>query len=108
MFYLLTSTRKNLRIHDNNNELHRFFQEILSATVHLDGTARPQIVRKNINSRFFDILAEYQKITGIPAMINTSFNMHEEPIVEAPTDAIRAYLDMKADYLVIGNYLIHI
>ena len=82
-----------------------FFKKYCPATVHVDGTARPQIVRKNINSRFFDILTEYQKITGIPAMINTSFNMHEEPIVCTSEDAIKACISAKFRYLAIGPFL---
>jgi carbamoyltransferase len=49
---------------------------------------------------------EYKKITKIPVLINTSFNMHEEPIVCSPNDAVRAFLASKIDYLILDNYLI--
>ena len=52
------------------------------------------------------ILREYHELTGIPSMINTSFNMHEEPIVCTPDDAIRAFLQGNLDYLAIGDYLV--
>lgn len=74
--------------------------------VHVDGTARPQLVGKKYSPSFYRIIDEYRKITGIPTIINTSFNMHEEPIVENPIDAIKAFVSAKLDYLAIGNYLI--
>lgn len=73
--------------------------------VHVDGTARPQLVKKEDNKSFYKIINEYCKITGTPSIINTSFNMHEEPIVMTPEDAIRAYKQSKLDSLAIGNYL---
>lgn len=76
------------------------------AAVHIDGTARPQIIDKYINPRINLILENYYKITGVPVLINTSFNMHEEPIVCTPGDAIRGFIDGQLDYLVINNYLI--
>ena len=76
------------------------------AAVHIDKTARPQIIDKDINPRINSILENYYKITGVPVLINTSFNMHEEPIVCTPVDAIRGFIDGKLDYLVINNFLI--
>lgn len=76
------------------------------AAVHVDGTARPQLVTKTSNPSFHRILEEYHALTGIPSLINTSFNMHEEPIVCSPEDAIRAFLQGNLDYLAIGAYLV--
>jgi carbamoyltransferase len=76
------------------------------AVVHVDGTARPQIINQRTNPSYFKILAEYRKLTGLPSLINTSFNMHEEPIVCSPSDALRAFLDGGLDYLAMGNYLL--
>ena len=76
------------------------------AAVHVDGTARPQILRREDNPEFYSILEAYYKITGIPTLINTSFNMHEEPIVCTPEDAIRAFLMSNLDYLSIGTFLV--
>ena len=76
------------------------------AAVHIDGTARPQLVSEQSNSSFYQIIQEYKKLTGIGSVINTSFNMHEEPIVCTPADAIRAFQLGRLDYLAIGNFLV--
>ncbi len=76
------------------------------AVVHVDGTARPQLVDRKTNPSYFRILQEYHRLTGLPCVINTSFNMHEEPIVCTPTDALRAFKDGGLDYLAIGNFLV--
>ena len=74
--------------------------------VHVDGTARPQLVRKEDNPSYYKIIDEYRKITGLPSIINTSFNIHEEPIVCTPEDAIRAFTIGHLDYLAIGHFLV--
>jgi carbamoyltransferase len=74
--------------------------------VHLDGTARPQLVDTDTSPDFYAILRAYHARTGLPALINTSFNLHEEPIVCTPGDAIRAFLQGRIDYLAIGDHLI--
>jgi carbamoyltransferase len=76
------------------------------AAVHVDGTARPQLVTARSNPSMHAILREYEAITGIPVLINTSFNMHEEPIVCSPEDSIRAFLLGNIDYLAIGKFLV--
>ena len=76
------------------------------AAVHVDGTARPQLVSERTNPSFHRILRAYHERTGIPTLINTSFNMHEEPIVCSPSDAIRAFLLGNLDYLAIGEFLV--
>jgi carbamoyltransferase len=76
------------------------------AVVHVDGTARPQLISQQSNRSYHRIVEEYRKLTGLPSIINTSFNMHEEPIVCTPEDAIRAFRDGQLDYLAMGNYLI--
>jgi carbamoyltransferase len=76
------------------------------AAVHVDGTARPQLVTPTSNPSFYAILTEYHKLTGLPSVINTSFNMHEEPIVCTPDDAIRAFLQGNLEYLAIGEFLV--
>jgi carbamoyltransferase len=73
--------------------------------VHVDNTARPQLVSERDNPSMYRVLAEYHKLTGIPVLINTSFNMHEEPIVCTPNDAIRSFSMGRLDYLAIGNWL---
>jgi carbamoyltransferase len=76
------------------------------AAVHIDGTARPQLVTERSNPSFHRILTRYNALTGTPALINTSFNMHEEPIVCSPDDAIRAFVMGRLDYLAIGPFLV--
>jgi carbamoyltransferase len=83
-----------------------WMKERCPAVVHVDGTARPQIIDRESNPSYYRILDEYRKITGLPSIINTSFNMHEEPIVCSPCDAIRAFKESKLDYLALGNYLV--
>ncbi|WP_166268467.1 carbamoyltransferase family protein [Marinobacter caseinilyticus] len=83
-----------------------FMRDSCPAAVHVDGTARPQLVRREVNSGYYDILKEYEKLSGIPSLINTSFNMHEEPIVATPEDAIRAFVQGALDYLAIGPFLV--
>lgn len=73
--------------------------------VHIDNTARPQLVGEKDNLSTYQVLAEYNKLTGIPVLINTSFNMHEEPIVCTPGDAIRAFKLGRLDCLAIGNWI---
>jgi carbamoyltransferase len=76
------------------------------AAVHVDGTARPQLVSATSNPSFHRILTEYHRLSGIPSVINTSFNMHEEPIVCSPDDAVRAFLQGNLDYLAMGDFLV--
>jgi carbamoyltransferase len=76
------------------------------AAVHVDGTARPQILRREDNPDFYAIVEEYRGLTGIPTLINTSFNMHEEPIVCTPEDAVRGFMDGNLDYLSMGPFLV--
>lgn len=73
------------------------------AIVHVDGTARPQVLRSVDNPGLHAVLAEYQRFTGIPLVINTSFNMHEDPIVCSPEDAIDAVARGAADVLILEN-----
>lgn len=76
------------------------------AVVHVDDTARPQVVSEKTNPSFYRILTEYEKLTGLPQLINTSFNMHEEPIVCTSADAVRAFLQGHLDVLAIGAYIV--
>ena len=80
---------------------------LFPAAIHIDNTARPQIINKKINSKIYKLLSEYFKISKIPTLINTSFNVHEEPIVCSPEDAIRAFLKSKLDYLYIEDYIVY-
>lgn len=78
----------------------------LPGVVHIDGTARPQLVRRERNPSFHRIIEAFRARTGLPAIINTSFNMHEEPIVRSADDCVRAFLAGNLDYLAIGDHLV--
>ena len=81
-------------------------QEIIPAVVHVDGTARIQVVRKEMNPLYWNLIKEYSKLSGIPVILNTSFNVKGEPIVCSPKDAIATFLNSGIDFVVMGNYLI--
>ncbi len=74
--------------------------------VHVDGTARAQLVNKENNPSFHRILTELKKQVGSGVVLNTSFNIHEEPIVRTPEHAVNAFLASGLDALIIGNYLV--
>jgi carbamoyltransferase len=76
------------------------------AVCHIDGTARPQVVKQSANPSYYKILKEYEKRTGLPLLVNTSFNMHEEPIVCTPEDALRSLQNGCVDVLSIGSFLV--
>lgn len=78
----------------------------LPAITHIDGTARLQTVSKKTNPRYWKLINEFKNITGIPVVLNTSFNDNAQPIVESPEDAIDCFENTQMDYLVMGNYII--
>ncbi len=80
-------------------------QERCPGVVHVDGTARPQLVRREDNAEYYDIIDAYTRRTGLPAVINTSFNIHEEPIVRTAEDAVRAFIESHLDYLQLGPFV---
>ena len=73
---------------------------------HFDGTARVQTVSEENNKIFFELLKHFKKLTGVPIVINTSFNIKGEPIVAKPADALRCFYSTGLDSLIVGNYLI--
>jgi carbamoyltransferase len=81
-------------------------KKIIPAVVHVDGTARVQTVNKKQNEKYWDIINEFYKLTGVPVVLNTSFNRAGEPIVNTPEEAIAAFLGSALDVLVLGDYLI--
>ena len=83
-----------------------WMKENCPAAVHVDGTARPQLIKRAVNPEYYAIVEEFAKLSGVPCLINTSFNMHEEPIVCSPGDAIRAFLDGRIDGLAIGPFFV--
>jgi len=82
------------------------FKASCPAAVHVDGTARPQIVRRETNPSFHAVLDAYRRLTGVGTVVNTSFNMHEEPIVCTPEDAVRSFVRGHLDYLAMGPFIV--
>ena len=76
------------------------------ATVHVDGTGRPQSVARDDNPLYYDLIKQYMKKTGTPILVNTSFNVRGEPIVCTPEDAVSCFLNTEIDTLVIDKYLV--
>lgn len=79
---------------------------LLQAITHVDGTSRVQSVTRDYNELFYEIINEFYKLSGIPVLINTSFNVKGEPIVCTPKDAINSFERMNLDYLAVGKYLV--
>ena len=73
--------------------------------MHADGSARLQTVTKEFDEMFFDLISEFDKMTGIPLVINTSFNIKGEPIVCKPEEAFRCFQSTGIDTLIMGNFV---
>ena len=82
------------------------FREVFPAVVHVDGSVRPQTVSKRDHPLFWQMLTAFGERTGHPVVLNTSFNVRGEPIVNTPLDAVRCYFSTGMDALSIGNYLL--
>jgi carbamoyltransferase len=81
-------------------------RSVIPSVTHVDGSARPQTVEKEINPLYWRLIDEFGKITGVPVIMNTSFNLRGEAIVHTPTDAIRTFFSSGMDALVIGSFLV--
>jgi carbamoyltransferase len=82
------------------------FREQLPAITHVDGSARAQTVTQEQNPRLWQLLIEFEKRTGLPVLLNTSFNVKGQPIVCTPQEALETFIFAKLDVLVMGNYVI--
>ena len=101
-----------IKNHDNpymtiSFDVRKKFIDKISAAVHpFDKTCRPQFVSKKTNPDYYELIKEFKKISGVGVLLNTSFNLHGEPIVFQPKDAIRSFLKSGLKYLYMDNYLI--
>jgi carbamoyltransferase len=78
----------------------------IPAVVHIDKTSRPQIVNPHRNPRYHRMIEEFKNLTGVPVVLNTSYNIKGEPIVCTPQDAVRTFFATGLDVLAIGNCII--
>ena len=78
----------------------------IPAVTHVDYSARVQTVTKSTNQRYYDLISKFKEKTGCPVIVNTSFNVRGEPIVNSPTDAFNCFMGTELDYLVIGNCIL--
>ena len=82
------------------------YKNKLPAITHIDGTARIQTVNKKHSRLFWELINEFGKLTKFPVLLNTSFNIMGEPIVENPSQAINCFKKTDLDYLIIGNFVV--
>jgi carbamoyltransferase len=79
---------------------------VIPSVTHVDGSARPQTVEREINPLYWRLIDEFGRRTGVPVIMNTSFNLRGEAIVNTPTDAIRTFFSSGMDHLIIGNFVV--
>jgi carbamoyltransferase len=72
----------------------------------VDGTARVQTVRSSNNELYYELIRKYKQKTGVPVILNTSFNLKGQPIIETPRDALMTFFGCGLDALIVGNFLV--
>jgi carbamoyltransferase len=87
-------------------DVHQEYQEKIPAVVHVDNTARPQVITREDNYLYYDVLTQFEALTGLPVLINTSFNAHEEPIVNTPQEALQELYDDRIDFLIFEGFIV--
>jgi len=106
---IVAPVKKDRRILNNSDarglDKLKVTRSTIPAVTHIDFSARIQSVHRETNPRFYNLINEFYKHTGVPMLINTSFNVRGEPIVYTPADAYRCFMRTEMDYLVIGNLL---
>jgi carbamoyltransferase len=81
-------------------------KEALPAITHVDGTGRLQTVGKDTNPRYYRLIDTFGQATGVPVVLNTSFNLRGEPIVNTPKEAFHTFTESGMDVLVLGDYVV--
>tara|TARA_B100000900_G_scaffold410981_1_gene429788 strand:+ start:82 stop:438 length:357 start_codon:yes stop_codon:yes gene_type:complete len=81
-------------------------KSLIPAVTHVNYSARIQTVSQSQNKKIYSLIQEFYKITNIPILVNTSFNIKDEPIVESPEDAFKCFMGSGLDYMVCGNFLL--
>ena len=108
---LIVANIKNQKKIKMTKEQHKLFgieklnikRSEIPAVTHVDYSARVQTVHKNTNELYYKLIKRFNEITDCPVLINTSFNVRGEPIVNTPNDAFKCFMGTKLDFLVIGN-----
>ena len=110
---LVANINPNKKIEMNDEQKNLFGIDKLNikrsdipAVTHVDYSARVQTVTKNTNNRYYDLISKFKEKTGCPVIVNTSFNVRGEPIVNTPTDAFNCFMATDLDYLVIGDCIL--
>ena len=105
------NSAKQIKMTDDQKELFgidklNIKRSEIPAVTHVDYSARIQTVTKETNKPYYDLIAKFKEKTGCPVVVNTSFNVRGEPIVNSPTDAFNCFMGTELDYLVIGNCIL--
>ena len=109
---LVAEINKNKKIEMNNDQKLFGIDKLnikrseIPAVTHIDYSARVQTISRNQNKIFYDLISKFKERTGCPVLINTSFNVRGEPIVNSPTDAFNCFMGTQLDFLVIGNFIL--
>ena len=86
--------------------VHKHHAHEMAGVTHCDGTTRPQMVTREVNPRYYDTIKAFGERTGLPLILNTSFNLKGEPMVNTPRDALRTFFSSGLDALIMNNVLI--
>ena len=110
---LVANIKPNKKIEMNTKQKKLFGINMLNikrsqipAVTHVDYSARIQTVTKENNKPYYDLISKFKEKTGCPVLVNTSFNVRGEPIVNSPTDAFKCFMGTELDYIVIGNCIL--
>ena len=111
---LVSEVKKSLQIPMNDNQKNLFGIDKLNikrssipAVTHVDYTARVQTVHKETNKRYYDLIKEFNNLTSCPVLVNTSFNIRGEPIVNTIEDAFKCFMGTDLDLLVCENFILY-
>ena len=103
----LLNKDKNIKLNNKGLELLNIQNSLVPAITHVDNSARIQTVNQKDNFKFYCLINEFYKLSKVPILINTSFNIRGEPIVNTIEDAFRCFMITNLDYLVCGNFIIN-
>ena len=104
---LKTNSKNSFSYMTTSLDSTNYGKEKIPAALHpFDKTARPQLITKKLNLDYYNLIKEFKKLSGVGALLNTSFNVHGEPIVHSPYDAIKTFKKSGLEYLYLGNYLV--